>query len=68
MSYNLNSIKRGYIGDYIGDYYIGVIKGDTRSLDSGSCRLLPAAVQTFRLIAGIKAQGKSNPRDPNSPM
>ena len=29
MSYNLNSLKGVYIGDYIG-------KGDTRSLDNGS--------------------------------
>ena len=36
MSCNLNSLKGGYIRDYIGDYYIGVIKGDTRSLDSSS--------------------------------
>ena len=26
------------MGDYIGDYYIGVIKGDTRSLDTSSYR------------------------------
>ena len=40
MSYSLNSLKGGYIGDCIGGT-IGVIKGDTRSLDSGSfdCRL-----------------------------
>ena len=31
MSNGLNSLKGGYIGDYI-----GVIKGDTRSLDNGS--------------------------------
>ena len=31
MSHSLNSLKGGYIGDYI-----GVIKGDTRSLDNGS--------------------------------
>ena len=39
MSHNLNSLKGGSIGDYIGDYYrglIGVIKGDTRSLDYSS--------------------------------
>ena len=35
LSYSLNSLKGGYIGDYIGDYY-RVIKGDTRSLDNGS--------------------------------
>ena len=35
MYYSLNSLKGGYIGDYIGDYY-RVIKGGTRSLDNGS--------------------------------
>ena len=35
MSYSLNSLKGGYIGDCIGDYYRG-IKGDTRSLDYSS--------------------------------
>ena len=32
MSHSLNSLRGGYTGDYIGDYY-RVIKGDTRSLD-----------------------------------
>ena len=27
VSYSLNSLKGGYIGAYIGDYYRGVIKG-----------------------------------------
>ena len=35
MCYSLNSLKGGYIGDHIGGS-IGVIKGDTRSLDYGS--------------------------------
>ena len=35
MSYSLNSLKGGYIGIVQG-YIIGVIKGDTRSLDNGS--------------------------------
>ena len=35
MSYSLNSFKGVYIGDYIGTT-MGVIKGDTRSLDNGS--------------------------------
>ena len=35
MSYSLNSLKGGYIGDYIGTT-IGVIKKDTRNLDNGS--------------------------------
>ena len=38
MSYSLNSSKR-VIGDYIGTT-IGVIEGDTRSLDSGSYRCI----------------------------
>ena len=36
VSYSLNSLKGGYIRDYIGAT-IGVIKGDTRSLDYSSC-------------------------------
>ena len=45
MSYSLNSLKGGYIGDYIGST-IGVIKGDTMSLDYCSCEysILPARV------------------------
>ena len=39
MSYSLNSLKGGYIGDYIRDDY-GFIKGDTRSLDKGSYFLI----------------------------
>ena len=35
MTFSLNSLKGGYIGDYIGTT-IGVIKWDTRSLDNGS--------------------------------
>ena len=35
LSHSLNSLKGEYIGDYIGTT-IGVIKGDTRSLDYGS--------------------------------
>ena len=35
VSYSLNSLKGGYIGDYIGTT-IGLIKGDTRSLDYSS--------------------------------
>ena len=38
MSYSLNTLKGGYIGDCIGSI-IGVIKGDARSLDNGSCGL-----------------------------
>ena len=50
MSYSLNSLKGGYIGDYIGTT-IGVIKGDTRSLDTGShedcCKGFQRQCQTF---------------------
>ena len=35
MSYCLNSLQGVYIGDYMGGT-IGVIKGDTRSVDYGS--------------------------------
>ena len=35
MSSSLKSLKGGYIGEYIGDYY-RVYKGDTRSLDYSS--------------------------------
>ena len=35
MSYSLNSLKGGFIGDYRGNI-IGAIKGDTRSLDYSS--------------------------------
>ena len=38
MTYSLNSLKEGYIGDSIGDYY-GVTQGDTRSLDCSSIYL-----------------------------
>ena len=27
MSYSLNSLKGGYIGDYIGYYYMGLLRG-----------------------------------------
>ena len=36
VGHGLNSFKGGYIGDYIGGI-IGLIKGDTRSLDYSSC-------------------------------
>ena len=35
MSHNLNSLKRGYIGDYVRGY-LRVNKGDARSVDYGS--------------------------------
>ena len=35
MSYSLNSLQGGYIGDYVGTT-IGVITGDTWSLDYSS--------------------------------
>ena len=35
MSCSLNSLKGVYIGDHIGTT-VGLIKGDTRSLDNGS--------------------------------
>ena len=41
LSHSLNSLKGGYIGTTI-----GVTKGDTRSLDSGSCELLVSRLIT----------------------
>ena len=41
VSYIPNSFKGEYIGNY--GTTIGVIKGDTRSLDSGSCGLAAEA-------------------------
>ena len=38
MGCSLNSLKRGYLGDYIGDDYRDY-KGDTTSLDYSSCRV-----------------------------
>ena len=50
MSCSLNSLKGGYIGKYIvGDYYRGVIKRDTRSLDYGSFRPLRVCGLGFRV-------------------
>ena len=53
MSYSLNSLKAGYIGDYIGETVMGVIQGDTRSLDYSSDDTVPrmvlAVCQMFRL-------------------
>ena len=46
MSYSLNSFKGINIGDYIGTT-IGVVKGDTRSLDYSSYEVyfpLPIAI------------------------
>ena len=46
MSYSLNSLKGGSIGDYIGDYYKRIM-GDTRSLDYSSYRILPGSILPF---------------------
>ena len=39
MSYSLNSLKGGFMGDYIGAT-IRVIKGDTSSLEHGSYEIV----------------------------
>ena len=54
MSYSLNSLKGGYIGDYIGfiKTTIGFIKGDTRSLDSSSYGAFPKVEISFLSILG----------------
>ena len=43
MSYSLNSLKGGYIGEFIGDT-IRVFKEDTRSLDNGSNKIVDLKV------------------------
>ena len=40
MSHSLNSVK-GLIENCIGEHYMGVIEGDSRSLDYGSYDVLP---------------------------
>ena len=47
VSYSLNSLKGGYIGDYIGDDYRD-IKGDTQSLDYSSCGFRLCGADVFR--------------------
>ena len=42
MSHNLNSLK-GFLGDYIEDYYRGYINEDTRSLDYSSHNVFASA-------------------------
>ena len=46
MIYSLNSLQGDYVGGYIGACY-GFMKGDTRSLDYGSCRR--ESVMTFQV-------------------
>ena len=48
MSYSLNSLKGGYIGEYI----IGVIKGDTRSLHYSSFSH-PSVDRMLGLLLGL---------------
>ena len=36
MSHSLNSLKGGYVGDCIGEYHRGYIKGNTRSSGQSS--------------------------------
>ena len=61
MSYSLNSFKGGYIGDYIGTT-LGVIKGDTKSLDNDSYAI-PRCLEGIgrsRLLPGPeRARGKA---------
>ena len=44
MTHNLKSLKGGYAGDYVGNCYIGIIKGDTTSSDYGSCERIGATI------------------------
>ena len=53
MSHSLNSLRGGGLyRDYIGDYYIVVIKGDTRSLDF--CSKFRQKIQ-IQLVCSIEA-------------
>ena len=60
MSYSLNCLKPGYKGDY--GSIIGVIGGDTGSLDNGSFRLFEFNVSVVEGLArGLRFR---NPKDP----
>ena len=67
MNHCLNSLKGGYIGDSIGDYYrgtIGVIKGDARSLDKSSYAALVPSVPYLpqrRHFEGERPPGDQGP-------
>ena len=55
MSYSLNSLKGGYIGDHIGGYERGY-EGDTRSLDYGSyggCPKIGGPILYSQVLGGI---------------
>ena len=54
MSHSLNSLKGGYIGDCIGTT-IGVIKGDTRSLDYSSNVLDDPSATPFSPLSESKS-------------
>ena len=53
LSYSLNSLKRDYVGGYIGDYYWGYLE-DITSLDFGSSSIARQAallLPIFRLVS-----------------
>ena len=55
MSHSPNTLKGGYIGDYIGDCY-RVMKGDTRSLDYSAYKrslFMETATWEFRKMVPV---------------
>ena len=57
MSHSLNSLK-GVIKGIIYGTTIGVIKGDTRSLDSGSYNIFPHPLRSSSKFAWRAQQGR----------
>ena len=55
--HSLNSLKGGYIGDYIGSI-IGVLKGDTRSLDYSSHVAAYSPFLAQRTLFGVPCLGQ----------
>ena len=57
MSHSLKSLKEDYIGTSI-----GLIKGDTRSLDFSSFDIFPSSLLTACKIKSQSAQGQARPQ------
>ena len=49
MRYSQESVKGGYMADHIGDL-IGLIEGDTRSLDYSSYDADPTTIDSHRFV------------------
>ena len=46
-------LNGGDLRDYMGPTIVGIIKGDTRSLDSGTCRFLGFMFLCLGLVARV---------------